>query len=224
MVMDLGALFSGGKDGTFAIFLARKCGYHVSCLISIISKNPYSYMFHTPSISKVEQQASVMSIPLLVHETEGEKEKELVDLENAIRKAKEQYGIEGIITGAIESTYQGSRIQKICNNLDIECFNPLWQKDQFELLEDLIVNDFEVVITASAAYPLDSSWLGKKIDREFTRQIKPLNEKFGINPAGEGGEFETFVLDCPVFTRGLKILNTSIVSSDNNHRMEVTVG
>jgi diphthine-ammonia ligase len=224
MMMNLGALFSGGKDSTFSIFLARKCGYHVSCLISLISKNPYSYMFHTPSISKVEQQAGVMSIPLLIHETEGEKEKELVDLEKAIRKARQQYGIEGIITGAIESTYQASRIQRICNNLDIECFNPLWQKDQFELLEDLIRNDFEVVITAAAAYPLDPSWLGKKIDREFTRQIKALHEKYGINPAGEGGEFETFVLNCPLFTRGLKILNTSIVSSDGSHRMEVSVG
>ena len=222
--MNLGALFSGGKDSTFAIYLAKECGYDVSCLISIMSKNPYSYMFHTPSISKVEQQARALGIPLLVHETKGEEEKELLDLEEAIKKAKAQYGIEGIITGAIESTYQASRIQKICNALDIECFNPLWQKDQFELLEDLIQNKFEVVIIAAAAYPLDASWLGKKMDLEFIKQIKPLHEKYRINPAGEGGEFETFVLDCPMFKKGLKILNTRIVSIENNHSMEVTVG
>ncbi len=221
--MNLGALFSGGKDSTFAIYLAKECGYHVSCLISIFSKNPYSYMFHTPSISKVERQANALNIPLLIHETEGEEGKELVDLEAAIKRAKEQYQIEGIITGAIESIYQARRIQSICNKLDIECFNPLWQKDQFELLEDLIQNKFEVMITAAAAYPLDASWLGRKIDREFIREIRLLHEKYSINPAGEGGEFETFVLDCPLFTQGLRILNTSIVSSDNNHRMEVTV-
>jgi diphthine-ammonia ligase len=222
--MNLGALFSGGKDSTFAIYLAKECGYDVSCLISIISKNPYSYMFHTPSISKVEQQATALGIPLLIHETKGEEEKELLDLEEAIKSAKAQYGIEGIITGAIESTYQVSRIQKICNTLDIECFNPLWQKDQFELLDDLIQNEFEVVITSAAAYPLDASWLGRKIDPEFIREIKPLHEKYSINPAGEGGEFETFVLDCPMFKKGLKILNTRIVSIEDNHRMEVTVG
>jgi diphthine-ammonia ligase len=222
--MNLGALFSGGKDSTFAIYLAKECGYDVSCLISIISKNPYSYMFHTPSISKVEQQATALGIPLLIYETKGEEEKELLDLEEAIKSAKAQYGIEGIITGAIESTYQASRIPKICNALDIECFNPLWQKDQFELLDDLIQNKFEVVIIAAAAYPLDASWLGKKMDLEFIRQIKPLHEKYRINPAGEGGEFETFVLDCPMFKKGLKILNTRIVSIEDNHRMEVTVG
>jgi diphthine-ammonia ligase len=222
--MNIGALFSGGKDSAFAIFLARECGYQVSCLISIFSKNPYSYMFHTPSISKVEQQASVMNIPLLIHETKGDEEKELIDLEIAIKRAKEEYGIQGIITGAIESIYQASRIQRICNTLNIECFNPLWQKDQFELIEDLIQNKFEVVITAVAAYPLDASWLGRRIDREFVRQIKPLHERYRINPAGEGGEFETFVLDCPLFIQGLRILDSSIESSDNNHRMEVTVG
>lgn len=165
-----------------------------------------------------------MNIPLLIHETKGDEEKELVDLEIAIKRAKEQYGIEGIITGAIESIYQASRIQRICNTLDIECFNPLWQKDQFELIEDLIQNKFEVVITAVAAYPLDASWLGRRIDRDFVRQIKPLHERYRINPAGEGGEFETFVLNCPLFVRGLRILDSSIESSDNNHRMEVTVG
>ncbi|MCL7415242.1 MAG: diphthine--ammonia ligase [ANME-2 cluster archaeon] len=222
--MKLGALFSGGKDSTFALYLAKGCGYHVSCLVSIFSKNPYSYMFHTPSISKVEQQANAMDIPLLIHETEGEEGKELVDLEAAIKRAMEQYQIEGIITGAIESIYQASRIQRICNELDIECFNPLWQKDQFELLEDLIQSKFEVIITAAAAYPLDASWLGRKIDRDFIRQIRPLHEQYSIHPAGEGGEFETFVLDCPLFTQGLRILDTSIVSSDYNHRMEVTIG
>lgn len=222
--MKLGSLFSGGKDSTFALYMAKQCGYHVSCLISIHSRNPYSYMFHTPSILRVRQQAAVLEIPLVFYETQGEKEKELTDLEAAIQSARTQYGIEGIITGAIESTYQASRIQRICNVLDIECFNPLWQKDQFELLDDLIHNAFEVVITAAAAYPLDASWLGRTIDREFIRLIKPLHEKYRINPAGEGGEFETFVLNCPMFKKGLRIVNSTIRSSENSHRMEVIVG
>ena len=132
--MKLGVLFSGGKDSTLAAWLAKKEGYEISCLISISSKNPNSFMFHTPSISKVGVQAEVMGLPLIIRETAGEKEEELKDLELAIRDAVEKYGIEGVVTGAVGSVYQSSRIQKICKELEIECFNPLWQKNQFELL------------------------------------------------------------------------------------------
>ena len=139
--MKCAVLFSGGKDSTYAAFIAKKHGYELSCLISIISENPESYMFHTPSISKVKQQASVMKIPLIIQKTKGEKEKELKDLEFAIKKAKDEFGIEGIVTGAVESVYQASRIKKICDKLNLDCFNPLWKKNQIELLEDLIKND-----------------------------------------------------------------------------------
>lgn len=133
--MKLGVLFSGGKDSTFAAWLAKKNGYEIACLISIISENKESYMFHTPSVSKTEKQAEAMEIPIIIRKTKGEKEKELNDLKKAIKKAKEKFKIEGIVTGAVESVYQASRIQKICNELNLECFNPLWQMDQIELLE-----------------------------------------------------------------------------------------
>lgn len=221
--MKLGALFSGGKDSTFATYIAKNEGYEIACLISIFSENPHSYMFHTPSISKVIKQAEVMQIPIITKSTKGEKEAELNELEEAIKEAIDKFKIEGIITGAVESVYQASRIQKICNKLNIECFNPLWQKDQIELLNELIENNFEVIITGVAAYPLDEKWLGKKIDNNFIKEITELNLKFKINPAGEGGEFESFVLNCPLFSRSLKIVAKDIISSNHNHRIEVEV-
>ena len=165
--MRLGVLFSGGKDSSFATYLAKKNGYEIVCLISLSSENKDSYMFHTPSIKKVKKQAKLMKIPLVFQETPGKKEIELKDLEKAIKNAKKKYKIEGVVSGAVESVYQASRVQKICNKLNLECFNPLWQKDQIELLEELIKNEFKVIITAVAAYPLDQSWLGKKIDKKF---------------------------------------------------------
>ncbi|PIO08781.1 TIGR00289 family protein, partial [Candidatus Pacearchaeota archaeon CG10_big_fil_rev_8_21_14_0_10_34_12] len=132
--MKLGILFSGGKDSSYAAYLAKKHRHELTCLISVFSENKNSYMFHTPSISRVKEQAQAMNIPLITKKTKGVKEKELQDLENAIKKAKEKYKIKGIVTGAVESIYQSSRIQRICNKLNIEVFNPLWQKDQIELL------------------------------------------------------------------------------------------
>ena len=220
----LGVLFSGGKDSTLATHIAKKQGYKISCLISIMSENKESYMFHTPSISKTKNQAKIMEIPLIIYSTKGKKERELKDLEEAIKKAKKEFGIYGIVTGAVESIFQSSRIHKICHKLDLECFNPLWQKPQFEILDDLIKNNFKIIVTGVFAYPLNKRWLGRKIDADFVKDIKILNKKYKINPAGEGGEFETFVLDCPLFSKKLKIKSFKDFSTgENSWRREIEV-
>ncbi|MEK6873493.1 MAG: diphthine--ammonia ligase [Nanoarchaeota archaeon] len=220
--MKLGLLFSGGKDSTYAAYLAKKKKHKISCLISIHSENKDSYMFHTPSISQTLKQSQAMDIPIIIQKTTGKKESELKDLEKAIKKAKQDYNIEGIVTGAVASVYQATRIQKICNSMKLECFNPLWQKNQFELLEDLIKNKFQVVLTGVFAYPLNEKWMGRKIDNLFISDIKKLNEKYKINPAGEGGEFETLVINCPLFKKPLKIIGKKVWSDDNGKswRME----
>ncbi len=203
--MKLGILFSGGKDSCYSAYLAKQAGHELTCLISILSENKESYMFHTPSISKALKQAEVMDVPLLVHKTKGIKEKELKDLENAIKLAIKKYGIQGIATGAIDSVYQASRIQKICDKLKIECFNPLWGKNEIEYLKELIKNKFKVILVGVFAYPLNEGWLGREINERFISEIEKLNQKYKIHLAGEGGEFETFVLNCPLFKKELKV-------------------
>lgn len=219
--MKLGVLFSGGKDSTLAAYLAKKNEYKLSCLISIVSENKYSYMFHTPNIEKVKKQAEVMKLPLILVKTKGEKESELKDLKKAVKKAVKDYGIEGIVTGAVESVYQASRIQKICNELKLYVFSPLWQKDQIELLKDLIKNKFEVIIVGVAAYPLDQKYLGRKIDKKFINDLIKLKEKYGISPSGEGGEFESFVLNCNLFKKRLKVKSFRDVGEKNSWHREI---
>ncbi len=222
--MKVALLFSGGKDSVYSGYTAKKSGHELACLISILSENKESYMFHTPSISKTKKQAEVMDVPLIIHKTSGIKEEELEDLEEAINKAKEEYSIEGVITGALHSVYQASRIQKICDKLGLECLNPLWHKDEIEYLNELLENKFEVIITAVAAYPLDKSWLGRKIDEKFIDEVKGLKEKYKIHPAGEGGEFETFVLNCPLFSRRLKVKGfKDFDEGENSARREIDI-
>jgi ABC transporter with metal-binding/Fe-S-binding domain ATP-binding protein len=219
--MKLGVLFSGGKDSTYAAYLAQKSGHKLSCLITVVSENPESYMFHTPSISKTQKQAEVMKLPIIIQKTKGEKEIELKDLEAAIKKAKQKYKINGIVTGAVASVYQASRIQKICDKLKLECYNPIWQIDQIQLLKDLIKAKFEIIITGAFAYPLDKSWLGRKIDSKFIKDATKLQKEYKINPAGEGGEFESLVLNCPLFKRPLKVTHKQIRGDKNSWKMEV---
>lgn len=175
-------------------------------------------MFHTPAIELTKKQAKLMQIPILTRETKGEKEKELKDLKRAIEKAKIKYNIQGIVTGALASNYQAERIQKICDELELKCLNPLWGKNQTEYLGELIRNKFEIIITAVAAYPLNEKWIGRKIDEKFIVETKRLSEKFGINPAGEGGEFESLVLNCPLFQSKLNIKLMDIRGEGNSFR------
>ena len=222
--MKTAVLFSGGKDSVYSAYLAKKEGHNLACLISIFSENPDSYMFHTPSIKRVRQQAKLMNLLLIIQKTKGKKEKELKDLEKAIKIAKEKYNINSIVSGALASNYQKSRIENICKKLNLKSITPLWQKDEFEYLNDLIKNKFKVIITGVFAEPLDEKWLGKKIDKKFIKEIKELHKKYKIHPAGEGGEFETFVLNCPLFKRELKIKSfKDFKEGENSWRREIKI-
>lgn len=201
--MRLGILFSGGKDSVYSCYLAKKYNHDVCCLISLISKNKNSYMFHTPNISYTKTQADLMGIPLILKKTKGNKEKELDDLFEILKKAKKNYNLDGIVTGAVYSVYQASRIQKICSELNLEVFNPLWQMNEEDLLKELFDNDFEIIISGIFAYPLTKEYLGLKLDKDLIDKLKLFKEKYKISLIGEGGEFETFVLDCPLFKKRL---------------------
>jgi diphthine-ammonia ligase len=213
--MRLGVLFSGGKDSTLALHIAAE-KEEISCLITVVSKNPESYMFHTPNINMTALQAEVLGLPLVSVVTEGQKEAELADLEKAIAEAKSKFKIDGVVTGAVESVYQSSRVQRICNRLDVWCFNPLWKRDQKALLETLVQKEFTVIISGVFAYPLDEKWLGKQIDTPVIARLVKLQEQYGISPSGEGGEIETTVLDAPMFKNRIEILDSAVEAKGNS--------
>jgi len=213
--MKLGVLFSGGKDSTIALHKTVK-EYKIECLITIISKNKESYMFHTPNIDITKMQANALGIPLIEKKTEGTPKEELKDLKEAIATAITEFKIVGIVTGAIASVYQTQRIQRICDELGIICINPLWKKNQEDLLREIVEEDYEVIISGIFAYPLNESWLGKKITNEIIDQLVFLNKKFCVSIAGEGGEIETTVLDAPLFTKKIKIIDQCIIAKNNS--------
>jgi len=218
--MRLGVLFSGGKDSCLALYRSQQ--YHsVVCLITIISKNPESYMFHTSNIELTDTQAESAELELIKVETSGEKEAELHDLKKAITDAKMDFGIDGIVTGGIKSVYQTIRIQTMCHNLDLWCFNPLWLGNQIELLNEIISEGFEVVISGVHAFPLNESLLGRKIDPKLIGELAVLEKEYDISPGGEGGEIETTVLDAPFFKKKIEILDYRISFDGNSGNLQI---
>lgn len=219
--MKIGILFSGGKDSNYATYIMSK-EHEVKCLISMISKNQESYMFQTPGNNFIKYQAEALNLPIIEYKTDGEKEEELKDLKNAIKDAIKIYDIKAIATGAIKSVYQASRIQKICDELNIWCFNPIWQIDEKTFLRKLINEKFIISIIGIFSYPFTQNNLGKILNNNLYKELVELEKKYKINPAGEGGELETFVLDSPIFKKKIEIIKSKkIMDSENSGILKI---
>jgi ABC transporter with metal-binding/Fe-S-binding domain ATP-binding protein len=215
VTMRLGVLFSGGKDSTLALHKAAEKA-EVVCLITLVSENKESYMFHTPNIDVTALQAEALHLPLIRQVTAGKPEEELHDLDAAIAQAITDFKIDGVVTGAVESVYQAARIQQICNCLGVWCVNPLWKKNQKELLEETVSAGFKTIISGVFAYPLDKTWLGKQIDKAIIEKLVALSDEYGLSPSGEGGEIETTVLDAPLFKKKIEILDSEVEAQGNS--------
>ena len=203
--MKVAALFSGGKDSVFAIYIAKQWGWDISHLVTIHPKKQDSWMFHSVNIHLTEKLAEAIDIPLIKKQTKGEKEEELKDLKEILKNLN----IDGVISGAIASEYQRTRIEKICHELEIKSFAPIWHKNQELILREQINAGFKIIIVGVFAYGFDETWLGKTIDGETIDAIMQLRKKYAINTAGEGGEFETLTIDGPIFKRKLVLDETS---------------
>jgi diphthine-ammonia ligase len=206
--MRLGVLCSGGKDSLFACGMALE-REEVACLISVLSRNVESYLFHTPNVPFVRLQAEAAGLPLVEGTTEGKKEEELRDLASVIASARDRHEIEGIVTGAILSVYQATRVQRIARELGLWCFNPLWHTDQEAYLDALVEQGYEVIVAGVFSEPFDATWLGRKIDPAAIRLLKQYAKRHRITLTGEGGEYETFVTDAPFFKKKIEILDSS---------------
>jgi len=202
--LRIAALVTGGKDSALALYKALKRGYKVEYLVTMIPQRPDSWMFHYPNIHLADVFAEAADIPLVKGETSGIKESELEDLKRLLAGLR----IDGVVTGAIMSRYQKSRIDRICEDLNLKSIAPLWHENPRKLLEEMVNLDFEVVIVGVYAYGFDATWLGRKLNRETISDLTKLGRKYRISLVGEGGEYETLVLDAPFFKQKIRLLQT----------------
>ena len=199
----IAALYSGGKDSTLAVHKMSEQGKPVELLISMVSDNAFSYMFHKPNIKWTALQAEAMGIRHVFYNTKGEKEKELADLEKVLA----DYKVSELVTGAVASAYQRDRINKICKELGIIHHAPLWGIDPLAELNELAAR-FDVLVTQVAAEGFDDKILGKRIDDAMIGQLQKLHDRYRVNLLFEGGEAESFVLDAPLFRKKIVIRNS----------------
>ena len=209
--MRLVALVTGGKDSILALYRAQQMGHTIQVLATMIPERSDSYMFHFPNIRLTDHIAQALEIPLVTAPTSGIKEKELEDL----KKLLASLDVDGVVTGAVQSSYQKERIDRLCNELGLKSVAPLWQQDPLEIMNELIRLKFKVIIVGVYAYGLDQKWLGKEITPETLQKLVELHKKYQISLVGEGGEYESLVLDAPIYKKRLEIVEAE-TSYENN--------
>ena len=216
--MRVAVLATGGKDSALALYRVLKMGYEVKYLACMIPMREDSWMFHYPNIHLVDLFADAAGIPLAKAETSGIKEKEVGDLKRLI----EGLDVDSIVSGAIASVYQKSRIEKICEQLRLKCIAPLWHENPLNILKEIVDLKFDVIVTGVYAYSFSEEWLGRKIDSATIEALIELNRRYGISLVGEGGEYETLVLDAPFFKKRIKIIEAEKIWKNQSGSFLIT--
>ena len=204
--MKLACLFSGGKDSTYAIHIAKKQGHDVVCLLSIFTKSEESHLLHHPNLKWTKLQSESMKIPqLTIISNSDETDNELIVMEKLLQDAKKQFQIDGLVHGGIKSNFQKEKFESLCLKLNLVSIAPLWETDPNEYMNELLDSNFHFMMISVSSDGLDEQWLGKLISKSDIEILNTLSDKFGFNLNFEGGEAETFVIDCPLFSNSIKI-------------------
>ena len=220
--MKLAALFSGGKDSTYAIYLAKKLGHSVNVLLTLYPHSSESHLLHYPNIKFTQLQAESMKTPQLIEETlSDDSENESKKLNNLISLAKEKYSIDGIVHGGILSEYQKDTFSLICEKNQLKIISPLWNKEPESYMKELLNENFEYIISTVSSAGLNDSWLGLIIDKNGLDELQKLQKKFRFNLNFEGGEAETFVTNCPLFEKRLLIQDSTTEWDGYRGRFEI---
>jgi diphthine-ammonia ligase len=215
--MRVAVLATGGKDSVLALYHVLNEDYDVRCLATMIPQREDSWMFHYPNIRLVDLFAEAVELPLVKAETSGVKEEEVEDLKRLI----EALDVEGIVSGAIASNYQKTRLERICKQLKLKCIAPLWHRNPLDVLKEILDLKFEVIITGVYAYGFSSEWLGRRIDEGAVADLMELNRRYGVSLVGEGGEYETLVLDAPFFKRRIETVEAEKIWKNQNGYFQI---
>ncbi|MEM4680870.1 MAG: diphthine--ammonia ligase [Acidilobaceae archaeon] len=221
--MRLCVLISGGKDSVYSLHKAIWEGHSVECLIVFHSMSGESWLFHVPATSLVSLQAEAMRMKDRLEEflVSGSKGSELFELENVLKPVIEKYDIEGIAIGVISSRFQKDRIMAIASRLGLKVYAPLWGINQEVYLNSLVREGFKIVIVKISTMGLGIKHLGVVLQPKHVAEIVALSKRYGFNPAFEGGEAETLVVDAPLFHEKLCLEGRAVKEALDTYRLDI---
>ncbi len=220
--MNLAALFSGGKDSTYSIYKAKQMGHDIKCLITVFPKSDNSHLLHFPNIELTKLQSETLKIPQITSTSNSDDlSDEMSVLEALIEKARVDFQIDGLVHGGISSEFQKKKFEKICKEDNLNIITPLWKTNPKEYMINLLDSNFKFILTSVSSDGLDETWLGKIISIDDVSLLSNLSSKHGFNLNFEGGEAETFVTDCPIYSHPIKINKSQTIWDGYRGRFEI---
>ncbi|KAJ3812160.1 hypothetical protein F5876DRAFT_87885 [Lentinula aff. lateritia] len=232
------ALLSGGKDSCFNLLHCQKNGHELVAAASLRPEQGKeeldSYLYQTVGQDAIEFVARALDVPLY-RETiigtaveqgseygtrssrKGVDGDETEDLYNLLTNVKSHHpDVQGVSVGAILSNYQRVRVEHVCQRLSLTCLCYLWQRRQDELLSEMIEAGMEAILIKVAGIGLTTKHLGKSL-AEMRPTLTKLNDLYGSHICGEGGEYESLTLDCPLFKSRIVLTDVeTVIHSDND--------
>lgn len=245
--MKFVALISGGKDSCYNILHCQRQGHELVALanlrpIDTDKQELDSFMFQTVGHDIVSLYENCTGLPLFRKEIHPKtsknvelnytptKDDEIEVLYQLLSEVKQSIpDLQAVSVGAILSSYQRTRVEDVCGRLGLVVLSYLWQRSQLELMTEMCsmskqedeLNSSESCkldarIIKVAAIGLDSTDLGKSLPQLFPKMLK-LNTQYEVHICGEGGEFESMVLDAPFFRKGFLKLEEVIDTTDSEN-------
>ncbi|KAI9024945.1 hypothetical protein CLU79DRAFT_745560 [Phycomyces nitens] len=231
--MKVVGLISGGKDSCYNMMQCIANGHSIVALANL--KPPVesgkdeldSFMYQTVGHDAIHFYSDCMDLPLYRREINGKSvlqksdyvvtaNDETEDLYLLLKDVlKDHPDVKGVSVGAILSNYQRVRVEHVCNRLGLTSLAYLWRRDQRELLAEMAAANVNAVLIKVAAMGLKPAHLEKSIAQMYPILCN-LNEKYDLHVCGEGGEYETFTLDCPLFKKRIVVEEReTVVHSDD---------
>ncbi len=193
--MKVFASWSGGKECALATYKAISQGHKVSYLVNFISEDGVRSRSHGIKAGVLALQAEAIGIPIIQVKTSWEDYEE--NFKRVVRELKDK-GIEGGVFGDIDLQEHRDWVERVCGEVGIKAFLPLWGIRPEELIAEFLKLKFKAMVIATT---LEEDLLGKVLDKALVNQIT----KLGSHPCGESGEYHTFVTAGPIFKKALKV-------------------
>lgn len=209
--------WSGGKETSLVCYKAtQNKNLKVKYLLNMISEDGRRSRSHGLDSALLRTQSDALGIPIIQGKTTWEGYEKV--FKRSVSELKKE-GIEIGIFGDIDLREHKDWIERVCREVGIKPLLPLWEEDREELLKEFIQVGFKAIVVATKADSLGKEWLGRRIDEEFIKDLKKLND---VDLCGEKGEYHTFVTDGPLFKKRVKILETKKIRRNEHWFLDIS--
>lgn len=216
--MSATALLSGGKDSLFSAYLAESQGREIGELLTLRPAEPDSLMFHTPHLDLVPLQAKAWGKPHRSVRVSGAGEAAESEALTAALRGRSGW----VVAGAIASSYQWARLLRVCAEVDRPLYTPLWGKEAGRVVRAEIDSGLDIRLVHLAAEPLTPELAGRRLDLALLEELERRSRtQRRVHVAGEGGEFETCVVDAPFFRERIVWSDERAVRDGGATRLEI---